>query len=206
MSYILLSLLPVFELNADWISGGIKGGLSLTSSREEGFNFGRYGAQRNFQQNRGTVGPYFEFRPSHKLPILETGFLYRHLRLNRNSGPAPSGSYNFSTFSGTAWEIPLLLKIHRNWAFISAGSTLRYIGDLAFRNRQVPIFPGFDPILTSSSLQSDAGLRYGATLALGATKTFHHLKLEPEFRYTRWTSKVLLPNQNQLDFLLGIRF
>lgn len=206
MRHLLLSLLPILPLKAQWISGGIKGGLTLTSNREDGFDFGRYGAQHNFQQNRGTVGPYLEFQPSQKLPTFETGFLYKHLRLNRNSGPAPSGSFNFSTFSGTAWEIPLLIKARRKWAFASVGSTLRYIGDLDYRNRQVPIFPGFDPILTSLSLPSDAGLRYGATLAIGATKSFHHLKFEPELRYNRWTSKVLLPNQNQLDFLLGIRF
>ena len=205
MRYLILSLLPIIQLKAQWIGGGIKGGITLTSNREGGFDFGRYGAQRDFQQNRGTVGPYLEFRPSRKLPIFETGFLYRHLRLNRSSGPAPYGSYNFSSFSGTAWEIPLLLKARHKWAFASVGSTLRYIGDLDYRNRQVPTFPGFDPILTSLTLPSDAGLRYGATISIGATKSFHRLKFEPEFRYTRWTSKVLLPNQNQLDFLLGIR-
>lgn len=148
MRYLMLSLLPIMRLKPQWIGGGI----TLTGTREDGFDFSRYGAQLDFQQNRGTVGPYLEFRPSRNLPIFETGFLYRHLRLNRSSGPAPSGSYN-------------LLNARQKWAFASVGSTLRFLGHLDYRKRQVPISPGFDAILTSLTLPSAAGLRYGATPA-----------------------------------------
>jgi hypothetical protein len=93
--------------------------------------------------------------------------------------------YNAGTLSGTVYQIPILLKKRMNFIavkpFFSGGATIRRI-----------------PSLQSNQL--------GATFAGGITLGLLPIKIEPEIRYTRWLQSDYSPNNQQTEFLIGIRF
>lgn len=190
-------------LSAQIIHGGIKGGVGLTSDldRSSGSQ-----SQSSVRTKRGMIGPYVEFKPMRFLPALETGFFYRRLRTDNFYGPAPTASLNYVTRTATLIDIPLLLKLRKGSYFASAGSTIRHIGEYNQHWRIVPTFPGFPPVERSQTFSNDDPWRYGISASVGFSKPFKFLSIEPELRYTRWTAQRQIPQQNQIDFLLGVRF
>ncbi len=46
----------------------------------------------------------------------------------------------------------------------------------------------------------------GATVAAGLTVGLLPVKIEPEFRYTRWVNTSAVPRSGQVEFLVGLRF
>lgn len=46
----------------------------------------------------------------------------------------------------------------------------------------------------------------GATVAAGVTIGLLPVKIEPEFRYTRWVGTTSVPRAGQVEFLVGLRF
>ncbi len=87
--------------------------------------------------------------------------------------------------SATVYQVPVLLKKRMSSVavqpFLSGGMTYRRI-------------PRFD--------RSHAGL----TVAGGLSFNLLLLKIEPEFRYTRWIRESFSPRPQQTEFLIGIRF
>jgi hypothetical protein len=91
----------------------------------------------------------------------------------------------FGSRSNMVYQVPVLIKKRINAVaikpFFAAGLTFRQI-----------------PSLNSSNP--------GITLAGGVTLGLLPIKIEPEIRYTRWTSADFPPRIQQTEFLIGIRF
>ncbi|MBM3761733.1 MAG: hypothetical protein FJW36_15985 [Acidobacteria bacterium] len=156
--------------------------------------------------NRGTVGPFLEYKLFRRLPAIETGLLYRRLCNDSYFGPFPNAALNYITRTATVFDVPLLRKARRNSWFVSAAATIRRIGDYNQSSLVIPRFQGFSPSQSSTRFQNKDLLRYGITAALGYTKPVWRISLEPELRLTRWTALRQTPYQNQIDLMLGVRF
>jgi hypothetical protein len=159
---------------------------------------------------RYTVGPTVEVR----LPFgfrFEADALYRRVRQDTFAGPAPTGNITVTGMRSNVWEVPLLLKRpfvrERKLApFVSGGATLRHIGDFAVDMLTIPTFPGFSAIRQQFTQASNEPVHAGITVAGGLRMKARFLRIEPELRYTHWTSKHLLATQEQLDLLVGFSF
>jgi hypothetical protein len=186
----------------------VKGGLPLTATSDTGREVGRYTAQTSFQLKRYTVGPTVEIGLPWHLR-LEADALYKHVRQDRFSGPAPSGTLIQQSTRAGIWEIPLLLKYRwdlRGYRpFVTAGSTLRRVGELDIEIIQTPTFPGYQAMRYRHTVSSGEPVRVGVTLGGGLSWGLRVLRLEPELRYTHWTSKHWMATREQLEFLLGLR-
>ena len=93
--------------------------------------------------------------------------------------------YDSPTGSSAVYQVPLLVKKRFNAVaikpFISGGATIRMVPS---RNERTG----------------------GATFAAGLTVGLLPIKIEPEFRYTRWVNTTSSPRPQQIEFLVGIRF
>lgn len=197
-------------LSAQWFSVGAKGGLPLTATSDSARENSRYGGDTHFQLKRYTVGPSVEIGLPWHLSVEAAG-LYKRARQDRFAGPAPSGSLLQQGTRAGIWEIPLLLKYrwpdhHPVAPFVSAGSTIRRVGDLEVDLITIPTFPGYPGTRSRLSIDSGEPLRYGATFGGGISWKLGMLRLEPEVRYTHWTSKHWMATQEQVEFLLGVAF
>jgi hypothetical protein len=83
------------------------------------------------------------------------------------------------------YQVPVLIKKRINAVAIKPF----FAGGLTFRN--IPSLNASNP---------------GLTVAGGVTLGLLPIKIEPEIRYTRWTSSDFLPRIQQTEFLIGIRF
>jgi len=205
-----LVLIPSI-LSAQVLSLGVKGGLPLTPTYDSQFEGSRFfeGAV-SFEMKRYAFGPTVEAR----LPFgfrVEVDGLYQHVRTTAASaGAFPTGALTFQATTATAWEIPMLLKrrlsSHRFAPYAAVGSTLRHIGDVSESEWIMPSLPGYSPLFTHAVYPSGEPLRAGITAAAGVSIQAHRLRLEPELRYTHWTSDHFLATAEQLDLLVGITF
>ena len=190
-------------------SVGVKGGVPLTSMSDSAREFGRYGGQTNFQMKRYGVGPTVEIGLPFRLR-LEADALYRHARQDRLSGPAPYASLNQEGARIGIWEIPLLLKYQ--WQgrgfqpFVVGGSTLRRVGDLDVDLIAIPAVPGYPGTRQHYTISADDSLRYGVTFGGGVSHKVGFMIVEPELRFTHWTSQHWMATTEQLEFLVGIKF
>jgi hypothetical protein len=182
---------------------GIKGGVTLTPDLDR---FRLSQAESSVRVNRGTIGPFVEYQPFKRPPAIETGLMYRRLRTDSYYGPFPNSSLNYITRTLNVFDIPLLLKARHKSLYASAGSTIRRLGDYNQTYLQIPLVQGFNPTLSSLKFTNEDRMRYGITAALGYSRPLWRVALEPELRYTRWTSLRQIPYQNQIDLMLGVRF
>lgn len=190
------------------VSVGVQGGIPISAVEDTGFSVGRYNSRTTFELKRYTVGPAVEVA----LPLrfrVESGALYKRVRLDRFSGPAPAG-YIAEGSRANVWEFPLLLKRRFTSArlapFVALGSTFRRVGELSVDYLLVPPVPGYLAERQHYTADSDAGLRIGTTAAGGVSRRIGLFRVEPEIRYTHWTSQHYLPTTEQIEFLMSVAF
>ena len=199
----------LLQVNGQWLSVGAKGGLTLTAVEETSYTVGRISQRNEFAMKRYLFGPTIEA----KLPWgfrFEGDALYRRVRSDWFTGPAPSGAIIQYGGRLNVWETPLLLKHHlptpRVETFVTAGSSLRWAGDLTVDALEIPTFPGYSPTHRIDQYPADDHVRIGITVGAGISKRLGILHLSPEIRYTHWTSQHYLATTEQVDFLLGVTF
>jgi hypothetical protein len=194
---------------AQWISLGMKGGLPLSSTTDTGRSIGRTPNLSYFQMKRYTIGPSVEIGLPFRLR-LEADALYKRARRDYPFIPPGTTQLTQQGQRVDIWEIPLLLKYHwkaRNLpVFAVAGSTLRRIEDIDIDRISIDTFLNTPPVRQRYTVSSFEPIRYGITVGGGLSWRLPILHLEPELRYTHWTSKRWMATTEQVEFLLGIRF
>ncbi len=227
----LLLFLTVQTLSAETLRFGFKGGVPLTDA----FQFSGYtivpdiypatGSQNYFSKtSRYTVGPSLEFGLPWHLSI-ELDALYKHLNYDYTSVYvyAPKSLLSFRQNSLDRWEFPLLLKyrlpVKQRILYVSAGPSLNYVSGsqsietieqhyvIDFRSRQT---------LTGNPVELRRVSTGGIAVGGGCELRRGILGISPELRYTRWINgnfaelpgmrAGLRSGQNQLEFLLGVKF
>ena len=130
---------------------------------------------------------------------LEFDALYRNVGVDYSA----SGSTATQSVSANSWQFPLLIQ----WAFLPGPVKPFVDGGVSFQH-----LTGLGKLTNPSQVINDptVGFAFGA----GIQFKIKRLRIEPEFRYTRWGSRVfedplstiLNNNRNQGDFLVGITF
>jgi opacity protein-like surface antigen len=191
-----------FGASAQILSVGVRGGVPITD-----FFNSIEGQTSSFvnNTNRYIVGPTVSLN----LPFgfsIQGDALYRKLgaeytRVGFGSGTAVSATSN-------SWQFPILAKMTLLPGpirpFVNGGPSFQRLS----RIEELPT-----TISNPSSLNNDTTIGFtfggGVQLRLG-----RRVRIEPEFRYTRWGSDALANpfntifnvNRNQGDFLVGILF
>lgn len=181
--------------SAQAVSIGVRGGVPITDF----FNTvqGRQGSYAT-NTDRWTVGPTVALN----LPLgfsVQLDALYR--RLGWDYTQVTGGTVQ--TVSADSWQFPLLAK----WAFLPGPVKPFVEGGASFQK-----ISRLSQITAPARLVNDPTV--GFTFGAGIQLKIHKVRIEPEFRYTRWGSEafqdplnsVLSTNRNQGDFLVGITF
>ena len=205
----LILILAAVAANAQIISFGVKVGLPMTAVSESGTTDGRIGGSFDFSMRRYTVGPTVEVRIPFGFRV-EVDGLYKRVGLQSFSGPAPNGEFIQTGERANAWEIPMLLKrrFHRGRfaPYGSVGAALRTIGDLHYDMLTTPDFPGYAPTRQQFTFPSNEPLAVGIVAAGGVSIKALPIRIEPEIRYTHWTSQRFLASTEQVELLVGMMF
>ncbi len=208
MKVLSLFLLTTL-MNAQIFSFGVKGGLPVSSVTDSGSAISRISQTFSFEMKRYTVGPTVEARIPFGFRV-EVDGLYQRVGLQSFSGPAPNGQLMQIGERVNAWEIPMLLKrrfTHDRFApYISAGAALRTVGDVHYDVLTTPDFPGAAPARQRFTQASGEPLAVGIVAAGGVSIKMLPVRIEPEVRYTHWTSQRLLPTTEQVEVLIGLTF
>ncbi len=182
LAVILLFAPAVF---AQHLSYGVIGGVPVTD------------LVSNQTGSRYTIGPTIQLL----LPLgigIEADALYRPLDFQ---APSANPFFGLLPASGSQWRFPILLQYRLGTPlikpFLEAGASFEHISGIS---KAVSSIHSPGDLLQSSS----AGLILGAGLDLKAP----FVRLTPGFRYTRQSSAALrdISNQNQFEFLVGLRF
>jgi hypothetical protein len=208
-SFWPLFLLCCSSAGAQWVSIGVKGGVPFTDVSDRTQPLGKYGGEASFSMKRYTFGPTLEVG----LPLgfrIETGALVQRVRMDFFRGPAPTATLTIEGQRAWAWQIPVLLKrriLKNTFApYVSAGCTFRHIGNIESDLIVVPQIPGYPSQRTRNSAASGGPLAYGVTVAGGISLPPKIVRVEPEIRYTHWTSQRYLAGTEQVEFLIGVRW
>ena len=206
---VLASLfLASWPLGAQVLSVGAMGGVPLTHA----FETASSGPVSFFSDTkRYVVGPTAEFHLPFGMGI-EFDALYR--RLGYESTDTAGGSPVGTRTTANSWEFPLLLKFRGSGPgvrpFLDGGASFRRLSDLKYVR---DFFTGGTTTETNRPPELEnrfaAGFVVGGGLEFGGEK----VRVAPQARYTRWGARhfrdvtgLLLSNQDQADFLLGITF
>ncbi len=189
---------------AQLFSVGVRGGVPITDF----FDIASGGGAVRYisKTDRYIIGPTAALH----LPLglsIQVDALYRSIGYQLNAA-APPGTLNASA---GAWQFPLLAQ----WAF-TPGPIKPFV-DIGPTFQKITGFKRVGTLVTNpsqfpSELNNDATV--GFTFGGGIQLKLGHLRIEPEFRYTRWGSPafgdipgaILGTNLNQGDFLIGITF
>ena len=178
--------------------------------------------------------PQDESRPHTVGPLIEVGFgkhwavefspLYT--REGGRSSPfsivfasLPGGSTppNLSDFPfitarsrANSWEFPILGKYYfpkqgGGWRPF-AGTGYSFQRSWSDNNAGTQILPGRLIVLPTFSFGDPRAWNLGIVFSAGAEWKVRRAAIAPEFRYVRWGDRNSFRNQNQAEFLLGIRF
>ncbi|HLK20062.1 MAG TPA: hypothetical protein VKT81_13975 [Bryobacteraceae bacterium] len=189
-------------------SFGVKGGTPLSESTSSGMvnDHTLGGGLSTLNIRRYTIGPTFEIGLPFGLRF-EADALYRRLDVTEHYFLGPDFGMIIRK-NANPWEFPLLLKYsfrpRRFQPFVDAGGTFRHIASVdesveKFFDREAP------PLVTRYHNLNMPLIQGGMVFGGGVrVKIARVLKLMPEVRYTRWTSRDLFPTRNQVEFLLGV--
>ena len=180
------------------LSFGVRGGVPFTGPFADAA--GTVGVQTSSGSNAYAVGPMIELH----LPLgfsVEADALYHPLHMIQQINTGTILARNPYTYM--SWEFPILAK----YRFLHLPLVKPY----------VEAGPSFRAVSSSLSYFSKSGLTVGAGVELKLSR----LRIEPELRYTRWRSDMVLTegeaaglvvvstvpsNTNQAQFLVGIAF
>jgi hypothetical protein len=212
MRVLCLITLCAATLAAQPVSLGVKGGI----------RFGDFSLQDGAHQESRfyTVGPTVEVRLPWRSLSLEMDALYKY----SGTSIATTDLLNWFYFDRTrvaSWDIPLLVKYSlpagspRLRPFLNGGYALRLKRQETFNIFSSTEPPPYGPFYSTSSMkyrwETDHGLAFGG----GVVTRISHLKIAPEFRYTRWPTIQNSANRlggstglnpQQFEILLGLRF
>ena len=210
MRYLPLILLVAAPAVAQIVSLGVKAGVPLGDPI-----IGVNGAGVTPNVRRYLVGGTVEVHLPLKFSV-ELDAIYK--RTGFSDGPFGSINFRFSDrIAANQWEFPLLAKYEilsgRVRPFIDAGPVLRHIS--GFRDVSVLLFD-LGAISGTFNNTPDLANRNSPGFAVGGGVTFKvlHIRISPEFRYTRWGSSAFqiaqegapVSNSNQEDLLVGFTF
>jgi hypothetical protein len=208
-SSLTLFALPSL-LTAQLVSFGVKGGLPVTAVSHARFDSNRgFSGTRDFILNRYTFGPTVEVKLPWAMRV-EVDGLYHHVLEHAYGGPFPSGSLTYETSRTNIWEIPMLLKRRFGSRAFSpygaVGGTLRHVSDIDHRLLAVSTFQDHSSTFLHETLPAYPSLMSGVTAAGGVSIRTRFVRIEPEIRYTHWTSQHFLETTEQVEFLVGFTF
>jgi len=193
------------------LSIGIKGGARLTDDlQSSGWTVS--------ESKRYTVGPAVEVNLWRGLGV-EFDALYKRVGKSEVGGDF-FGDMWWSRDRSNSWEFPILAKyrfLRRSVSpYVSSGYAFRLIGGSGATNSYCCVNP-YDPTAAKFTLRSystDYKNSSGLVVSGGMEFQTWHLKLSPEFRYTRWSNRALdaygshgyyaESAQNQAEILVGI--
>jgi opacity protein-like surface antigen len=190
------------------VSVGVKFGVPVTDALET-----FQGNQAAYVSNthRYLVGPTVQFNLPFRFSI-EVDALYRRLGYEYDQF-AGTGSPTTTRTVANSWEFPVLGK-YAIWGgavrpFVDAGANFRHISGVD-QVRTTLSAVNVDVTPVEFNKDSDIGLVFGG----GVEFKLGHVRITPEFRYTRWGSEnfrdpvasLLRTNKNQGDFILGLTF
>jgi opacity protein-like surface antigen len=208
MKILFAFVLGAMAALAQPLTFGLKAGVPLNDlvSTVQSPNYGF-----NSTTNRYILGPEVDLN----LPLglgVEFDALYRHYKFQSNQPP-------YSNTSTGAWEFPLLAKYRFPSPivrpFVDAGVAWDRLQGLT-QSASAVISSGLSispaPSSTASA-QVQHNTVHGYVVGGGLDVHLLFLHLSPEVRYTRWNAHHFFDpnggfsnNENQAEFLLGIRF
>jgi len=190
------------------VSVGVKFGVPVTDALE---TFRGNQAAYVSNTHRYLVGPTVQLNLPFRFSI-EVDALYRRLGYEYNQFAGP-GSPTATRTVANSWEFPVLGK-YAIWGgparpFIDAGANFRHITGV---NQIRSTLAAVNVNVTAPEFNenNDIGFVFGG----GVEFKLGHVRITPEFRYTRWGSEnfrdpvasLLRTNKNQGDFILGLTF
>ena len=191
------------------VSVGVKFGVPVTDALE---TFQGNQAAYVTNTHRYLVGPTVQLNFPFRFSV-EVDALYRRLGYEYNQFAGP-GSPTSTRTVANSWEFPVLGK-YAIWGgparpFIDAGANFRHISGVEqIRNGISVLNLPVNPV-PEFNKDTDIGFVFGG----GVEFKLGHVRITPEFRYTRWGSEnfrdpiaaLLRTNKNQGDFILGLTF
>ena len=209
MKLTLLVCLFAAGVVAQPVSVGVKFGVPVTDALE---TFRGNQAAYVTNTHRYLVGPTVQLNFPFRFSV-EVDALYRRLGYEYNQFAGP-GSPTSTRTVANSWEFPVLGK-YAIWGgaarpFIDAGANFRHISGVEqIRNGISALNLPVDPV-PEFNKDTDVGFVFGG----GVEFKLGHVRITPEFRYTRWGSEnfrdpvaaLLRTNKNQGDFILGLTF
>lgn len=189
------------------IGFGIKGGIRASNDLDSDW--------AESESKRYTVGPMIDFALPFRLGV-EVDGLYR--RTGFRTTFYGIGSVSFSRYRANTWEFPMLLKyrLPRFIAqpYIEAGYAPRYIS-----GSYTSVGASQDLSTGATSYGSSRGdwkpaVTHGFVTGVGIEAGGRHVRVAPEFRYTRWNRDPIdffgphgysvHATQNQAEVMIGI--
>lgn len=201
----LLLLFMAGSAPAQLISIGIKGGVPANDEFQTSFDY------RN-ETKRYVIGPMLQVN----LPLrfaVEVDGLYKRIGYSTRTTDILGSLFNASV-RANSWEVPFILKYH-----LTGGLIRPYVG-AGYSIQGITNVTGAVSAFSKAVFNPEANLinnpAHGVVLEGGLQVRALFLKIEPEFRYTRWKDPAFSINgsrgaflesdQNQYEFLVGIRF
>jgi hypothetical protein len=207
MKSALLLFVPSL-LSAQLFSFGVKGGLIATPASEAAIVENRFFfGTTDLLLNRYTFGPTVEVRIPWGFRV-EVDGLFKREREHAYGGPFPTGSLTYQTSSVNIWEAPMLLKrrFGGRWfsPYAAVGGTIRHVGEQHLN--LLSVFPGYPSSTQQATFTPYPSVMSGITAAGGVSFKTRFVRVEPEVRYTHWTSKHFLASTEEVEMLVGLVF
>jgi len=202
--FLFLFLLAA-SASAQFISLGIKGGVPVNDEFQTSFNY------RN-EAKRYVVGPMLQINLPMRFAV-EVDGLYRRIGYSTNTTDILGNLFN-AAVRANSWEIPVIVKYH-----LTPGLIRPYVG-AGYAVQGITNVSGAVSAFSKTVFNPEANLinnpAHGVVVEGGVQIRALFLKIEPEFRYTHWKDPAfslngsqgafLQSDQNQYEFLVGIRF
>ena len=219
--FVLVFALPVWGQD---IHAGLKLGVPFTQYFETGTAGSLHGsADYSAATRRYTLGASGEWRLTNAFGF-EVDALYHRMGYVGLVNYFDSANGNFSNsaidVNGDSWDFPVIAKYRFGRVvrpYVAGGGVLRYVGPVRGRGEQtvgslVTRTSSTSPLDTTEPSELRKRFYPGLTVASGIEIGGGHLRVLPEFRYTRWTANISGPGgllrfaPNQAEFIVGVLF